>query len=209
MGAGLALPQEIAYIAERMPNKLARSFYEQDTVKVARNLLGQRLCRRLPDGQILAATIIETEAYLGIEDPACHSFASRRTPRVEVMYGPAGFSYVYFIYGVHFCFNVVTQSAGVPEAVLIRALDHERANGPGKLCTAFGIDRRHNAVDLVTSSELWIGAGERCLADSEILEGPRVGLGDRYDAVHWPLRFGYAGKAGLSKMPFTRPGDNL
>ena len=92
------------------------------TADVARSLLGARVCRRLDDGTLLAGRIVETEAYLGLEDPACHSFHGRRTPRVASLYRPAGHAYVYRIYGLHLCLNVVTRAAEQPEAVLLRAL---------------------------------------------------------------------------------------
>jgi len=207
-----------------MKTRLQKDFYRQDTVDVARGLLGRLLVHRLPNGTRLSGRIVETEAYLGIDDPAAHSFGGRRTPRTEAMFGEAGLSYVYFIYGVYFCFNVVTAKRDVPEAVLVRALEpveglalmrrdwrkrgrpeirpEHIANGPGKLCIALGLNRAQNALDLTTSNELWI-EDQPGVHDSEIIEGARVGIGTLHDAVHWPLRFGVRGHSSLSPAKFT------
>lgn len=103
-------------------NKLAREFYNRDSVVVARELLGKVLVHEL-DGQRMAAKIVEAEAYMGIEDRAAHSYGGRRTARVEVMYGEPGFSYIFIIYGMHYCFNIVTREKGNPQAVLLRAVE--------------------------------------------------------------------------------------
>ena len=103
------------------PKPLPKSFYRKATEEVARALLGCRLTRRLPDGTTRSVILVETEAYLGVKDRAAHTWNGRRTPRVEPMWGPGGHAYVYFVYGMHFCMNVVTRRAGVPEAVLLRA----------------------------------------------------------------------------------------
>lgn len=206
-----------------MARRLASDFYSQDTIQVAEGLLGQRLVRRLKDGTRLSGIIVETEAYLGLEDPACHSFAGRRTPRTEIMFGESGHSYIYFIYGFYFCMNVVTGDKDVPEAVLIRAIEptegiahmkvyrpdspvHNLANGPGKLCQSLHLNKAQNGLNLVLSSELWI---EECGAykNEPIIDGPRIGLGHGHDAVYWPLRFGIKGHPSLSppKFPFGLP----
>jgi len=104
----------------REPSPLPGSFYRKDTAEIARALLGCRLTRRLPDGSSRSLILVETEAYLGVKDRAAHTWNGRRTPRVEPMWGPGGHAYVYFVYGMHFCMNVVTQNEGVPEAVLLR-----------------------------------------------------------------------------------------
>ena len=124
------------------------------------------------------------------------------------MYGEPGTSYVYFIYGVYHCLNVVTVARDVAEAVLIRALepidnlpaDPRVASGPGKLCRAMGLTRAHDRLDLVTGRTLWIEDGDSPI---EVVSAPRVGLGDRHDAVHWPLRFGVRGSPALSKPRFV------
>ena len=201
-----------------MSTRLAQDFFAQDTISVARHLLGQRLVHRLGDGTRLSGRIIETEAYLGVADPAAHSFGDRRTPRTEVMFGRAGLSYVYFIYGMHFCLNVVTGAEKIPEAVLLRALDpiegiehmktqkaqksiHHLANGPGKLCAAMKLNRSHNGIDFVHSEILWLEK-DGAAADVDIVEGPRVGIGQIHDAVHWPLRYGLKNHPALSPPKF-------
>jgi len=102
--------------------KLDRAFYSRDSIFVAKELLGKVLVRE-SGGERIAARIVETEAYMGAEDRAAHSYGGRRTPRVEVMYGEAGFAYVFMIYGMHCCFNVVTAEREIPQAVLIRAAE--------------------------------------------------------------------------------------
>ena len=141
------------------PKPLPTSFYRKATADVARALLGCRLTRRLPDGSARSVILVETEAYLGVKDRAAHTWNGRRTPRVEPMWGEGGHAYVYFVYGMHFCMNVVTQRAGEPEAVLLRAAVSEEyfaeegkrkrgeekislkgnrgdASGPAKLCAS-------------------------------------------------------------------------
>jgi DNA-3-methyladenine glycosylase len=155
-------------------SRLMRSFFAQETLAVARALLGQRLVRRL-DGQRLSGLICEVEAYTGPSDQASHAY--HRTPRSEIMYGPPGYAYVYFIYGTHFCVNVVAKGEGQPAgAVLLRGIvpDEGReimaarrgsvvqahlTDGPGKLCQALGIGRGQNGLDLTASEELWLEAG--------------------------------------------------
>src|SRR5450759_4135741 len=110
-----------ARIAVAVPQPLPGAFYRRETAEVARALLGCRLARRFPDGTERAVIVVETEAYLGIADRAAHTWNGRRTARVAPMWGPGGHAYVYLVYGMHFCLNVVTREAGVPEAVLLRA----------------------------------------------------------------------------------------
>lgn len=143
--------------------KLPRSFYEQSTVDVAKQLLGKYLVRKHPDGDSIGR-IVETEGYIGPQDLACHA-AKGRTKRTEVMFGAAGHAYVYFIYGFYNMLNLVTEAKDYPAAVLIRALEplqgvelmkqrrrsetpRNLASGPGKLCQAFDIDRTLNGADL-------------------------------------------------------------
>jgi DNA-3-methyladenine glycosylase len=170
--------------------RLPRSFFDRDTLGVARDLLGQRLVRVL-DGERLSGLICETEAYGGPDDEASHAY--RRTSRSAIMYGPPGFAYVYFIYGVHFCLNAVTEADGRPGAVLLRAIvpgegiasmqtrrggfrgAQGLADGPGKLCRAFGITREQNGLDLVTSDQLFIEAGAAA-PEAQVEVTPRIGV---------------------------------
>jgi DNA-3-methyladenine glycosylase len=143
--------------------KLPRSFYEQNTIDVAKQLLGKFLIRRHPEGDTVGR-IVETEAYVGPHDLACHA-SKGRTARTEVMFGPAGHAYVYFIYGFYNMLNLVTEAKDYPAAVLIRAVEpvagieqmkarrksavlRNLASGPGKICQAFAIDRSLNGTDL-------------------------------------------------------------
>lgn len=155
---------------------MSRLSLSQPAVSLAANLLGTILVRRLPSGIILRGRIVETEAYVGVRDRASHAFGGRRTPRNEAMYAKPGTAYVYFTYGMHFCFNVVCAATGDPQAVLIRAVepvegvqemrrtrrlkatDAERliASGPARLCQAFSIDRELNGLDLISSDALWL-----------------------------------------------------
>jgi len=167
-------------------NTYSQEFYARSTVAVARDLVGAVLCRRTPDGGILSAPIIEVEAYTH-DDPASHAFRGK-TERNAVMFGPPGHAYVYFIYGMYFCLNVVTEPAGTPGAVLIRALDYEGCNGPGRLCRQWSINRSHNGVNLLKpEGELWI-----CRADK--LSPKKLGISERIgitqpEAIHLPWRF--------------------
>jgi DNA-3-methyladenine glycosylase len=173
---------------------LPASFYEADTLAVARRLLGAWLVRRLPGGGLLAGRVVETEAYLQ-GDEAMHAYR-RRTPRNAPMFGPPGTSYVYFIYGAHHCLNVVTEPEGVASAVLIRGLDGVAgANGPGKLCRVLGLDLSHNRLDLTSrDSPLWIARGKKLTVP--IVTTTRIGL---TRAVEQPWRFYVLGSAGVSK----------
>jgi DNA-3-methyladenine glycosylase len=127
---------------------LTREFYLQDTKIVARELLGKILEFR-SGKQVFRGVINETEAYLGVKDKACHTFGRRKTPRVKSMYLEGGHAYVYQIYGLHFCLNVVTREEGNPEAVLIRGV--VGLQGPGRLTKAFGINKTQDGWDLETS----------------------------------------------------------
>lgn len=197
-----------------MSSALPAAFYARDTVTVARELLGQRLCHRLPDGELRSGIIVETEAYLGLGDKAAHSYGDRRTARTATLYGPPGRAYVYLIYGMYSCLNVITQPEGVPEGVLIRALEPEQGrerwqqalprlrpaqwlSGPGRLCRGMGIGRDHNGLCL-SGSTLWVEQG-RTLAEADIVAGPRVGIGYAEEAVDWPLRFMVAGHPSVSR----------
>ena len=156
--------------------RLPRRFYDRDTTLVARELLGKLLVRIDARGERVGR-IVETEAYLGPHDRAAHS-ARGLTPRTAVMFGPPGHAYVYLIYGMHHCLNVVTEEEGHASAVLIRALEpvrgiEGRTQGPGLVCRAMGIDRRLNGHDLLSDDFFIAGAGRSA---PPIVRRPRIGV---------------------------------
>ncbi|MEO7743343.1 MAG: DNA-3-methyladenine glycosylase [Usitatibacter sp.] len=180
--------------------KLARSFYDRDTVLVAQELLGKHLVR-VVDGVERVGRIVEVEAYLGPHDLAAHS-ARGLTPRTRAMFGPPGRAYVYLIYGMHWCMNVVTQEGGKASAVLLRALEPVknvtgRTQGPALLCKAMEIDGRMYGKDL-RGDEIFVrDAGDT--APLRIVKRPRIGVDY---ARHWArrlLRFYIRGNAFVSK----------
>jgi len=191
--------------------KLPRSFYEQPTIEVARQLLGKYLVRKHPDGTTIGR-IVETEAYIGPQDKACH--ASRgRTPRTEIMFGRAGHAYVYMIYGFHYMLNIVTEAADFPAAVLIRAVEpleglplmqsrrqterlHSLASGPGKLCRAFAIDRTLNGNDVCGKVLYLDDHGEPA---PKVVTTPRIGVDYAGKWKHKPWRFLIKGNEFVSK----------
>lgn len=190
-----------------------RSFFEGDTLELARRLLGCTLWHAAPDG-LTAGRIVETEAYCGETDAAAHSY-KRRAPdgRTSVMYGPGGFAYVYLIYGMHCCMNIVCAPAGTPHAILLRALepvegialmrarrkrekDTELCSGPGKLCAAMGIDRACYGQDLLGDT-LWLTLG-RPVPAREIVSTGRVGVDYAGEAANYPWRFYIDGNPHVS-----------
>jgi DNA-3-methyladenine glycosylase len=194
--------------SKAMP-RLDRDFFARDTLTVARGLLGQRLVRMMDraalDGQRLSGRIIEVEAYVGEEDQASHASCGP-TERNAPMYGPPGYAYVYFVYGMHHCFNVVTEREGFPAAVLIRALeplegieemrirrggrpDLPLTSGPARLCQALGIDQRFDGVDLCVPDALLFLEEGVSIPDENIATGPRIGVQGDEVAVTIPWRF--------------------
>lgn len=188
-----------------MARPLSMRFFQRDTSQVARDLLGCTLVH-IVKGKRLAGRIVETEAYLGAKDRAAHTFGGRHTDRVRSMYLAGGHAYVYFVYGMHYCFNVVTRKFNEPEAVLIRALqplegledmrrkrraksDRDLANGPAKLCEALGINRSCDGLALNSETGLFIEAARNKIAPDLIVAGPRVGVDYAGEAAAWPLRF--------------------
>jgi len=185
-------------------SRLSRDFFTRDTLAVARDLLGQRLVRVL-DGARLSGRIVEVEAYVGEEDQACHARCGR-TERNAPMYGPPGHAYVYFIYGMHHCLNVVTGEEGYPAAVLIRALeplegieemrarrgdrpDVQLTSGPARLCQALDIDRQFDGADLCApDARVFLEEGIP-IPDDAAATGPRVGVRGDEVAVTVPWRF--------------------
>lgn len=212
--------------------KLGRSFYLRDTTTVAKELLGKRLIHRLNTTTTLEGIIVETEAYLGVSDPACHSYLGHRSKRNESMFLPGGFSYVYLIYGLYHCLNIVTCESNDPQAVLIRAVEPingidrmqtlrmrsrssrqgplksvtEIANGPGKLCLAFGIDKAHDGLDL-QGSKIYLTEYDNSRVNipscSKLALSPRIGVSG--PAKDLPLRFYFSDSPFISRKPSTRP----
>lgn len=195
---------------------LPRSFFRRDADALARDLIGRELVREI-DAERLVLRIVETEAYLGAGDRASHAFGGRRTERVRAMYLDGGHAYVFFVYGMHHCLNVVAREAGVAQAVLLRAglaikgaermaalrglgrrpRAGELAGGPGRLCQALAIDRGFDGADL-RAGELWLGPGAP-VADAEVVVGPRVGIDYAGEAAAWPLRFSLRGCREVSR----------
>ena len=191
--------------------KLPRSFYEQNTIDVAKQLLAKYLIRRHPEGDT-TGRIVETEAYVGPHDLACHA-SKGRTARTEVMFGTAGHAYVYFIYGFYNMLNLVTEAKDYPAAVLIRAVEpvdgipmmktrrrndalHSLASGPGKLCQAFAIDRALNGADL-RGNVLYVE--DRGDPLPKFKTTPRIGVDYAGKWKNKPYRFVVRGSEFVSK----------
>jgi DNA-3-methyladenine glycosylase len=204
--------------------KLPRKFYNQPTLKVAKLLLGKFLVRKIGKRKVVGK-IVETEAYVGPKDLASH--ASRgKTPRTEVMFGPPGHAYVYLIYGLNYCFNIVTERKDYPAAVLIRAVEpiegidlmcqHRKSikrkksifnfsfltfnltNGPGKLCQAFKIDKKLNNADL-TGNILWVEDRGIKISPKDIVATKRIGVDYAKEYKDKPWRFYIKGNKFVSK----------
>jgi DNA-3-methyladenine glycosylase len=173
-----------------MPNtRLTRSYFHRPTLTVARSLIGKYLVRSI-NGSLLAGRIVEVEAYIGQGDKACHA-SKGRTPRTDVMFGPGGLAYVYLIYGMHHCLNVVTEREDVPAAVLIRAVEFEGdlIDGPGRLCRAFEIDRSLNRLDLTSGVSLWFEDRGAHVPRGEVGAFPRIGVDYAGEWAMKPWRF--------------------
>lgn len=157
---------------------LTIKFYQRPTLKVAYDLLGCFLVRKIGN-KIIKGIITETEAYIGEDDLACH--ASRgRTPRTEIMYGNAGYTYVYMIYGMYFCMNIITERKDFPAAVLIRGIkidgiEHKKTNGPGKLCKFLKIDKKLHKIDVTKGEKLWIEKSIK-ISKKDIKSSKRIGI---------------------------------
>lgn len=179
-------------------------FFRQDTVELARRLLGFLLVHRTPDG-VAGGMIVETEAYIGAIDKACHAYRNR-SERTEIMYHDGGYAYVYLIYGMHHCFNVVTGPPGEGNAVLIRALEpvigidlmqrrrntkllRNLCNGPGKVCEALGITKNEYGTDLCSADSPLRLLKYRYIPDKLIVATPRINVAYAEEAAAWPWRF--------------------
>jgi DNA-3-methyladenine glycosylase len=170
----------------------SRLFFRRATERVARDLIGAWFARRY-QGNWYGARIVETEAYLGSKDAAAHSWRGRRTPRVEPMYRDGGHLYVYFVYGMHYCANVVTRAEGIAEAVLLRAAEGPPGteprllSGPARFCAALGITTASSGRDLLSGGE--IRMYRRTGARARIGVTRRIGVDYSGEAKDWPLRF--------------------
>lgn len=172
-----------------MAEILSQAYFNRPTLTVARSLIGKYLVRSL-DHRVLAGKIIEVEAYVGPQDKACHA-SKGRTRRTDVMFGPAGVAYVYLIYGMYHCLNVVTEREAFPAAVLIRAveIDNEIIDGPGRLCRAFRIDRSLNRADLTVGEGLWFEDRRVQVPTGSVGAHPRIGVGYAGEWAKKPWRF--------------------
>jgi DNA-3-methyladenine glycosylase len=189
-----------------MNEKLPREFYTRDdTLQIARDLLGKILVVPTAAGERVSGVIVETEAYLGAIDKAAHSYGNRRTPRTEMMFAEGGTVYIFFIYGMYFQFNIVTGAVDSPTAVLIRAVepvegveimrerrgglmkDANLTSGPGKLCIALGIDKTFNGADL-RGEKVWLEEGA-AFSDAQIASGKRIGIDYAQEFAEKPWRF--------------------
>jgi len=198
-----------------MTAKLPRSFYLQDTVSVARALLGCVLWRRV-GRSLLAARLVEVEAYLGPNDSASHARRGLRSARNESMYLEGGHAYVYFTYGMHWCLNVVTAERDIAEAVLLRAAeplrgietmrerrpkakrDRDLTNGPGKLCSAMAVDKSLDGEPL-DGNALWLTSRDVEIPENDIGVSHRIGVENSGEAARWPLRFFLRGNLYVSR----------
>ncbi len=192
---------------------LPREFYARPVLTVAKDVIGKILVHASPEG-LVAGRIVEAEAYRGPEDRAAHSFGGRRTERTEAMFGPPGIAYVFFVYGMHWHVNLVTTREDAPHAVLLRAAQPllggelmaarrgvpaqhvNLCNGPGKLCRAFGIDRRHYGVDL-TRGALFLSEDGR--PKPKLGRSPRIGVDYAEAWADKPWRFFELGNAWVSR----------
>lgn len=187
---------------------LPPAFYARDALTVARELLG---CRLVVDegGWRRAGRIVETEAYVGEHDLACHA-SKGRTPRTEVLFGPPGRAYVYLIYGMYHCFNAVTGAEGTAAAVLVRAVEpleglapEARTDGPGRLCRALGLTLAHNRLAL-TSPALHVLPALAPVPERQVARGPRVGVDYAGEWAQAPLRLWVKDSASVSRPPAPR-----
>src|SRR5829696_3832681 len=199
------------------PARLGRDFYARaDTLRVARELLGKRLVVPSATGARVSGRVVEVEAYLGAEDRAAHSYGGRRTRRTETMFAAGGTAYVFFVYGMHHQFNVVTGPEGLPHAVLVRAVEPEEGtelmrgrrpvskereltSGPGKLCRALGIDLSFDGEDLTKAGRVWLEETGVRLKPEQVASGPRIGVAYAAEDALKPWRFWVEGNAYVSR----------
>ena len=213
----------------QLPRSTKRSFFARESAALAERLIGTLLVRMLDSGERLVARIVETEAYLGVEDAASHAFGGRRTARTEPMYGPPGTIYVYFTYGMHHCFNIVCGCAGDPSAVLIRAAeplegldamrrlrgerlkaprhipDHDLCRGPARMAVALAIGPDLNAADITADPRLSL-IPARPPRNWKVIAAPRIGIARVPEPWRTrPLRWLAAGHPCVSVQPPRAP----
>lgn len=200
--------------------KLDRAFYQQPSVvHISQQLLGKYVCTQLPGGYT-SGLIVETEAYCGASDKACHAHFNRFTNRTRIMFGPAGHAYVYLCYGIHSLFNIVTNVDGMADAVLVRAIepaegletmlqrrnmqkaDYRLTAGPGTMAQAMGIGRQQNGADL-TGDSLWIEDRGIMVPASQVVDSPRVGIDYAEGDALLPWRFRIKGNPWCSRAKAT------
>lgn len=200
--------------------KLGAEFYQQDAVSLAKNLIGKNLVRIIGSNKIVCK-IVETEAYVGPEDKGCHAYNNKRTTRTEVMFKDGGIAYVYVIYGMHYCFNIVASLKDKPEAVFIRAVEpiegldtikknrhikspknEELSNGPGKLAQALKIDKEFNGYNLVDGEELYVEAdNSNTIYKVETSTRVNIDYAEEYKTKPW--RFYIKGNSYVSRVKTT------
>ncbi|HKL75777.1 MAG TPA: DNA-3-methyladenine glycosylase [Halanaerobiales bacterium] len=194
---------------------LSENFFKEDAITVAKELIGKKLIRKI-DNKIIETKIVETEAYMGPEDKASHAYGNKKTKRTVTMFKRGGIAYIYLIYGMYYCFNIVTANEGKPEAVLIRAVEplseleiiksnrdiksekkEDLTNGPGKLCQALQINKKLNGINLTANEHLYIKEDEE--NNFEIGTGKRINIdyAEEYKDKLW--RFYLKGSSFLSK----------
>ncbi len=198
------------------PNKLSRDFYlDDDVVGLAQSLLGKVFCTKIDD-IFTSGKIVETEAYCGATDKACHAHLNRRTKRTEIMFGTGGFAYVYLCYGIHHLFNIVTNQKNYADAILIRAVEplngiedmmerrglnkqeYRLTAGPGVMSSALGISTEHYGTDL-TGNTIWIEDHKETISPENIIASPRVGIDYAEEDALLPWRFRIAKNPWCSK----------
>jgi DNA-3-methyladenine glycosylase len=203
--------------------KAPPSFYEGETLHIAKKLLGHKLVH-VVDGIKLSGYIVEVEAYKGADDKAAHSYGGRRTNRTEVMFSEPGYTYVYLIYGMYHCFNIVTAPVNTPHAILIRAIEpvdgieqmklarygkvdiskaqyRNLTSGPGKLCRALSITLEQRGMSM-QRDELYVEIvpeEEHLSSTYSIVAGPRINIGYAEEAISYPWRFYYGDHPFVSK----------
>lgn len=199
-----------------MYSKVPRTFYKRDdVVQISKDLIGKVLCTHF-DGILTSGMIVETEAYNGRTDAACHAYPDVRTSRTETLYGPPGFAYVYLCYGIHHLFNVVTNREGVADAILVRAvkpmdgieemikrrgkekLNPVITNGPGKMSQALGITTARNETDLL-GDKIWVEERGFSFSSNEIKASTRIGVDYAGEDARLPWRFTLKGSEWVSK----------